>query len=274
MTCPSKLCPRSDRAGCDLLVCAFDLPALRRFQRIGGFSAIERVQPAARTRGRTDDRRGDERSQEWKRLFTEELLTLEDIGERYGVTRERVRQVLKRDWGVGGRDFQTKRTLTRKLAKAKECPNCRKPVLRAGRMCSSECVVTWRTNPDRFWAKADKTSSPDGCWLWTDAPNPVTGYGRMTWGTGYRLAHRLAYELAIGPIPDGLTIDHVKDRGCRNHHCVNPAHLEAVTLRETRDDPTFCSEASIVFWPSVTDATGRVYQWGGARLATCGLVTT
>lgn len=42
------------------------------------------------------------------------------------------------------------------------------------------------------------------------------------------MAHRVAYELCIGPIPTGLTIDHL----CRNTRCVNPKHLEAVTLRE------------------------------------------
>ncbi len=50
------------------------------------------------------------------------------------------------------------------------------------------------------------------------------GYGCA----GRRLAHRLAYEMAKGPIPHGLTIDHL----CRTRACVNPDHLEAVTRRE------------------------------------------
>ena len=69
----------------------------------------------------------------------------------------------------------------------------------------------------RFWAKVNKT---DGCWLWT-ATIDRGGYGR------FRLfrAHRIAYALTHGSVPDGLTIDHL----CRNRACVNPAHLEPVT---------------------------------------------
>ncbi len=64
-----------------------------------------------------------------------------------------------------------------------------------------------------------------GCWEWTGARNP-TGYGHMNYRSGY--PHRVAYELMVGPIPKGLTIDHL----CRNRACFNPQHLEAVSLRE------------------------------------------
>jgi len=86
----------------------------------------------------------------------------------------------------------------------------------------------------RFWAKVDKKGPTPPtfrhrgqCWQWT-AGVISTGYGMFHRSkTKGVLAHRYAYELLIGPIPDGLVIDHL----CRNRRCVNPAHLEAVTMR-------------------------------------------
>ncbi len=78
---------------------------------------------------------------------------------------------------------------------------------------------------ERFWAKVEKT---DGCWLWTAARQP-SGYGRFGVSLGRTVfAHRLAYEMAHGAIPDGLELDHL----CRNRGCVRPDHLEPVTHRE------------------------------------------
>lgn len=68
---------------------------------------------------------------------------------------------------------------------------------------------------------------PDGCWNWTAAIDP-TGYGRFWLDGRMQYAHRVVYELFVEPIPEGLTLDHL----CRNHACVNPAHLEPVTLGE------------------------------------------
>jgi hypothetical protein len=76
----------------------------------------------------------------------------------------------------------------------------------------------------RFWEKVQKTET---CWLWT-AQIAKNGYGRFKPEYIARQAHRVAYELLIGPIPDGLQLDHL----CRVRHCVNPAHLEPVTGRE------------------------------------------
>jgi hypothetical protein len=81
------------------------------------------------------------------------------------------------------------------------------------------------TDPvERFWAKVDQSGE---CWVWTASANNV-GYGWFWDGQRNQLAHRWAYELLVGPIPDGLQLDHL----CRNRRCVRPDHLEAVTRRE------------------------------------------
>lgn len=78
------------------------------------------------------------------------------------------------------------------------------------------------TTEELFWAKVNKT---EDCWVWT-AGRDWDGYGQFHIKHQLILAHRYAYELLVGPIPEGLTIDHL----CRNEGCVNPVHLEAVTI--------------------------------------------
>lgn len=80
---------------------------------------------------------------------------------------------------------------------------------------------------DRFWSKVEKLSARS-CWVWTFTVS--NGYGAFTLrcddGENRQLmAHRIAYTWLVGPIPDGLVIDHL----CRNTLCVNPEHLEPVT---------------------------------------------
>lgn len=78
---------------------------------------------------------------------------------------------------------------------------------------------------DRFWEKVDKSGE---CWIWTArvAPN---GYGHFAVSHARpTAAHRVAYELTVGPIPAGLVLDHL----CRNTRCVRPDHLEPVTQAE------------------------------------------
>lgn len=81
----------------------------------------------------------------------------------------------------------------------------------------------------RFWSYVSKKGH-GGCWRWTGA-HMGNGYASFS-APGHVLAHRYSYELNVGPIPAGLTIDHVHAKGCRHHDCVNPAHLEAVTQAE------------------------------------------
>ena len=82
--------------------------------------------------------------------------------------------------------------------------------------------TTGPSDADRFWERVQKT---DTCWLYY----PVTdkGYGRFYMREFRRMimAHRFAYTLLVGAIPDGLSLDHL----CRVHNCVNPGHLEPVS---------------------------------------------
>lgn len=81
---------------------------------------------------------------------------------------------------------------------------------------------------ERFVAKI----TVDGeCWR-RSAGLDEKGYGQFTFEGATQRSHRLSHIMFIGPIPAGLTIDHVKKRGCRFKDCVRPAHLEAVPNRE------------------------------------------
>jgi len=68
------------------------------------------------------------------------------------------------------------------------------------------------------------------CWLWTGATTnkAKNKYGRVFWEGKARLVHRVVWTLLVGPIPDGVELDHY----CRIHNCCNPEHLEPVTRLE------------------------------------------
>lgn len=94
------------------------------------------------------------------------------------------------------------------------------------------------TIEQRFWSKVDKGDGT-GCWLWTRAVNNK-GYGVFRLTTHQSVyAHRYAYELLSGPIPEGRELDHIQANGCTSTACVKaigdqfgPTHLEPVTHRE------------------------------------------
>lgn len=84
--------------------------------------------------------------------------------------------------------------------------------------------------PPRFWAKVSPEPNT-GCWLWLASLN--NGYGQLGIGRhGMIRAFRLAYEKLVGPVPEGLELDHVIARGCVGKLCCNPLHLEPITHRE------------------------------------------
>lgn len=80
---------------------------------------------------------------------------------------------------------------------------------------------------ERFWSMVERGETLLDCWLWKGRPD-TNGYARLWVKPRTVLAHRYAYELLHGPIPEGLTLDH----RCRVRHCVNPAHLAPETLAE------------------------------------------
>ena len=73
-----------------------------------------------------------------------------------------------------------------------------------------------------FWAKVDKGDGL-GCWWWRATRSPE-GYGKYTFKGRTKFAHRMAYELAHGPVPDGMHLHH----RCQHPLCVRPDHLEVL----------------------------------------------
>jgi hypothetical protein len=99
--------------------------------------------------------------------------------------------------------------------------------------------------PERFWEKV--TVTDQGCWQWTGTLSKGYGRfhpgGRRRVGYGMSRAHRLAYAALIGPIGEGMSLDHdchTRDESCPgglpclHRRCVNPAHLEPVTNTENQ----------------------------------------
>jgi hypothetical protein len=143
------------------------------------------------------------------------------------------------NWGIShcrrGHEFTPENTAITSQG-SRSCRKCQRTYSREWKKRKREGLST-RSNglslpkaprdPERewpFWSRVDKT---DGCWLWKGKALKV-GYGQLRRNGREILAHRYAYEMAYGAIPEGLQIDHL----CRNRLCVNPAHLEAVSQAE------------------------------------------
>lgn len=109
-------------------------------------------------------------------------------------------------------------------------PSHREKSSYCSRPCRAKAQSKWQMKDlaTRFWEKVDKTET---CWLWTGALLK-TGYGSIRVNHKAERAHRVAYELTIGPIPEGMLLRH----SCDTPRCVNPAHLIPGTKSDNTQD--------------------------------------
>lgn len=123
-------------------------------------------------------------------------LTGAQVARRLGVSRERVRQRYKRATGLGLPRVSTREPRTIE------------------------------------WLRARTIETETGCWEWSRRKNPVTGYGQTCEGDRVLGAHRVAWTIANGAIPDGLWVLHT----CDNRPCCNPDHLYLGDALQNADD--------------------------------------
>lgn len=124
-------------------------------------------------------------------------------------------------------------------------------------------MIIAESSERRFWSKVSLPATSSACMLWLPRPDRH-GYGYVRINGKQYYAHRVAYELLVGPIPAGLHIDHL----CRTRLCVHPDHLEAVTLAENNARKA----AAVTHCPAghlYDEANTYITAIGGRRCRTC-----
>ena len=167
-------------------------------------------------------------------------------GRHYGNDPERLRKAVAatRECSICNRQVRASSLLPhenrhRVESQTKPCQECGTLIRRNSRSgqkqwdtkkyCSLKCLGRGEGNAARTPIEESYTVSPSGCWNWTRSIG-ADGYGKVRnpLQRGTTGAHRAVWMQLVGPVPEGMTLDHL----CRNTRCVNPDHLEPVTLAE------------------------------------------
>jgi len=121
-----------------------------------------------------------------------------------------------------------------------ECEATFETLRKAKRYCSISCASkdTTISSPDEIrqylLERTPRDMPDDVCWIWQGVANKTTGYGQAYVDKKRLKAHRLVYEIFVGPIPHGLHVLH--SRQCISRLCVNPNHLRCGTNKENMED--------------------------------------
>lgn len=159
--------------------------------------------------------------------------TLQEVGDAFGLSRERVRQIVKGSRAEGGghaneaRDNEIRNLYNSGVQVRDIAKRIGLSYLRVRGILG---LHGWEISQEqRFWNKVIKHD--DGCWEW--AGNKTTrGYGRVRWNGAGEYAHRVSYMIHYGSIPDGMVVMHK----CDNPQCTRPDHLQIGTQADNVRD--------------------------------------